>query len=95
MAPQRLAVDRRQHRGVALGALLLLAAVTLPAAPVQAAPLTFTVNVTDDLDGKCTAAHCSLRQAIEAANKNPGRDLIQFSIAGSVTPHTIRPVIGI
>ncbi len=34
-------------------------------------PVTFTVNTTDDGDdGTCDATHCSLREAIEAANAN-------------------------
>lgn len=52
----------------------------------QAAPLlaTFTVNSADDSDdGACNAAHCSLREAINAANANPGADSIAFNIAGS------------
>ncbi|MFN2223337.1 MAG: choice-of-anchor Q domain-containing protein, partial [Candidatus Promineifilaceae bacterium] len=36
--------------------------------PLQSGP-TFTVNIYDDSDdGACTAAHCSLREAIRAAN---------------------------
>jgi len=42
----------------------------------------YTVNATNDLDdGACDAAHCSLREAILAANNHPGRDRIAFDIA--------------
>src|SRR5262245_19244178 len=41
----------------------------------------FLVNTTDDVDnGSCTAAHCSLREAINAANQTTGHQLIGFSI---------------
>ena len=49
-----------------------------------ATPATFTVNSPNDAsDGTCNAAHCSLREAILAANANPGRDTITFDLAGS------------
>ena len=39
------------------------------------------VNVTDDTDdGSCNAIHCSLREAINAANAHPGPDAIHFDI---------------
>jgi CSLREA domain-containing protein len=56
--------------------------------------LDFTVNTTDDVDdGTCNATHCSLREAINAANVNAGTDgtdVIEFNIPG-VGPHTIQP----
>ena len=43
----------------------------------------YQVNVTDDSDdGSCSAAHCSLREAINAANAHAGFDLIKFDIGG-------------
>jgi len=43
---------------------------------------TYTVNVTADVnDGSCTVEHCSLREAIIAANNNPGEDTITLSTA--------------
>ena len=39
------------------------------------------VNTTDDdSDGACDVTHCSLREAIDAANLNPGADTISFAI---------------
>ena len=56
-----------------------------------AAQTAFTVNSTDDADdGTCDATHCSLREAINAANANPGADIIVFGISGA-GPHTIQP----
>ncbi|MGI9106685.1 MAG: FG-GAP-like repeat-containing protein, partial [Pyrinomonadaceae bacterium] len=59
---------------------------------VPTGPQTFTVNTTDDADdGACNAAHCSLREAIKAANANAGAtDTISFNIPGT-SVHTIRP----
>lgn len=52
---------------------------------------TFTVNSTADPgDGVCNATECTLREAINAANANPGQDTIAFNIPGA-GPHTIRP----
>ena len=48
-----------------------------------AANATFTVNTTDDLDnGACLTAHCSLREAINAANLLPDANTINFNIPG-------------
>ena len=62
-------------------------------------PCVFVVNARDDLDdGRCDAAHCSLREAIHAANElrgveggaggpeDPGPDRIEFAIPGVQVP---------
>lgn len=50
---------------------------------------TFTVNSANDVqDGLCDAAHCSLRDAIHAANGTAGADQIEFAIPGAGV-HTI------
>jgi CSLREA domain-containing protein len=63
-----------------------------PEGLITIASLTFTVNTTgDNDDGSCDSppiGDCSLREAILAANSNPGPDLIHFNIPGS-GPHTI------
>lgn len=52
---------------------------------------TFVVtNTADPGDGVCGAG-CTLREAIDAANANPGVDFIHFDIPG-VGPHTIHPL---
>jgi uncharacterized repeat protein (TIGR01451 family)/CSLREA domain-containing protein len=49
---------------------------------MPAAPMTFTVNSNADPgNGTCDSAECTLREAISAANLNPGADSIVFSIA--------------
>ncbi len=84
-------------------AILLLGFTTLKTTAhtsqtVQAGPV-FYVNTTDDVDdGACTTTHCSLREAIKAANAHPNgntRDAIHFNLPqGSVIrPHTLLPVI--
>jgi CSLREA domain-containing protein len=71
--------------------LLALLALCFVVYPIQAAA-TFTVTMTDDLDdGTCAiGGHCSLREAINAANAHPGADTIAFNIPGA-GPHTIQP----
>lgn len=56
--------------------------------PQPKAPL--VVNTTDDVADAagCSAAHCSLREAIVAANAADDADRIEFSIAGTA-PHVI------
>ena len=72
-----------------LGMTLLIAFVTFRGL-VQAQATTFTVNSADDVDdGTCDATHCSLREAINAANANSGTDSVAFNVAGS-GPHTIQ-----
>lgn len=45
----------------------------------------FVVNSDDDEDdGSCSIIHCSLREAIHAANNNPGADSIHFNIETGV-----------
>jgi CSLREA domain-containing protein len=68
--------------------------------PAQTGPI-FTVNTADDTDdGVCGVAHCSLREAINAANKRPNNaaaDEVRFNIpAGGpqiISPTTTLPVI--
>jgi CSLREA domain-containing protein len=45
----------------------------------------FVVNTTDDIDnGICDQNHCSLREAIHAANNHPGEDQIHFAIGSGL-----------
>ena len=57
----------------------------------------FTVNSSGDTsDGTCNAAHCTLREAINAANTDPGVETIRFEIGtGPVTiaPTSALPVV--
>jgi len=65
--------------------------VALASIPMPAEAATFTVNSTNDADdGSCDARHCSLREALIAANASPGPDTIAFNIPGP-GPHVIRP----
>lgn len=49
------------------------------------------VNSAGDVDdGVCDGSHCSLREAINAANSAPGADVIAFNIPGA-GPHVISP----
>ncbi|HEY8208226.1 MAG TPA: CSLREA domain-containing protein [Myxococcaceae bacterium] len=48
----------------------------------RASAATFVVNSANDVDdGACTTVHCSLREAIRAANSTPGADNILFNIS--------------
>ena len=69
---------------------LIVLAVSL-FAPQLAAAATFTVNTNDDGDTVCAALHCSLREAINAANAAAGHDQIVFAIPPG-GPQTIRPI---
>ena len=61
---------------VVLFAVLFLALLL----PTPAAADSFVVNTTDDADDStCDSNHCSLREAINAANNNNGPDKISFS----------------
>ncbi len=52
-------------------------------APRMAHAAAYVVNTGDDTDdGVCDGAHCSLREAILAANASAGPDSISFSIGG-------------
>ena len=58
---------------------------------VAQAQATFTVNAVGDVDdSNCNVSHCSLREAINAANAAAGIDTIAFDIPG-VGPHIIQP----
>ena len=58
--------------------------------PVQDSS-TLVVNTNDDKnDGFCTVAHCSLREAINAANRVRGANVISFNIPGRGV-QTIKP----
>ena len=72
--------------------VLVLLVVLLASLPHgSTAATTFVVNTTADGDGPCTSDHCTLREAIQAANSLAGADVITFSIPGS-GPHTIQLV---
>jgi CSLREA domain-containing protein len=85
----------KRTRNLIRGAMLLALLTAWLAAPrvlrqwaqptVLAAPMTFEVNtVADSDDGVCSpaASGCMLREAINAANSNPGPDTINFDIPG-------------
>ena len=63
----------------------------------EAHPGVLIVNATDDVDdGTADATHTSLREAIHAANNNPGLDEIRFAIGSGVqtiSPFTPLPAI--
>jgi CSLREA domain-containing protein len=59
---------------------------------------TFTVNTADDAnDGTCSPEHCSLREAINAANAASGMNTIAFAIPGAgvrtISPASALPTI--
>lgn len=88
----------------ALGVIALAATTGLVAAgSASAAPLSLVVNSASDAGtGGCTASECTLREALEAANTNPGPDTISFSVGGgghqrisvaSFLPSLVEPVV--
>jgi CSLREA domain-containing protein len=90
--------DVIQHRLLAVFAVVAATVVIGTVNPVHAGatpapPSTWVVNTTSDdsdanqNDGVCatSAGQCSLRAAIQSANKHAGRDLITFAIPGAGT----------
>jgi len=74
---------KKTPQGVLL-ASLLLSILSLAVFPFPAEASILVVNTTDDLnDGTCDASHCSLREAIYAANAYVSSDSIHFDIPGS------------
>ena len=50
----------------------------------------FVVNKTTDTnDGTCSYAHCTLREAVNAANADADTSAITFDLAAFSTPKTI------
>jgi CSLREA domain-containing protein len=75
-------------------ALALAVMLILLLAPARAGAATFGVNsLADPGDGTCDAS-CTLRDAMTAANANPGADSITFSVAGTITLLSELPQIG-
>lgn len=69
------------RRAAAVIGLVVVLAVSASASPPVAHGATFTVNTTSNTDdGTCNPSHCSLREAINAANALGGPDIIAFSI---------------
>jgi CSLREA domain-containing protein len=81
---QAISFDRLlRPAGLVVVAFLALALFRVTSAQTSA----FTVNTTNDLViGLCDIEHCSLREAILAANAAPGPDAINFSIPGGASP---------
>lgn len=98
------AVDTTAHGGSAiiLGPLRMavvaaLAVLAGAAGARPAAAATFTVTTVDDTDdGACNGAHCSLREALVAAQSG-GPHVIAFNIAGAgvktITPASCLPFV--
>jgi CSLREA domain-containing protein len=88
-------ICHRMNLSILLALLLSLGLALALALPVRSAALsTYTVNSTNDVnDGTCDATHCSLREAINAANANAGADTILFNISSGCSGGicTIKP----
>lgn len=91
-------MNRQKMKRILSAMLLIVASLSFSQGSFSA---TFVVNSTADdtdvaFDNQCTTANneCTLRAAIEEANRNVGRDVIEFSnIATTITVHTPLPVI--
>jgi len=68
------------HKFLKLSGVTSILLLLLLCFPTPARADTFVVNTPDDTDdGQCGNNHCSLREAINAANANTGPDTISFS----------------
>ena len=77
-------------RLLSVSAVLVLALSPLGGALAKESTA-YVVNTTNDRDdGACNKGHCSLREAINAANSHPGADMITFNLRGR-PPFTIQP----
>ena len=86
----------RVRNRLAIVAIIAILAVAFERQPpiVRAVQETFTVTSVNDVnDGNCDLAHCSLREAILAANgNNNGQvDTIRFNLPGVNGPWVILP----
>ncbi len=73
-----------------VAALLATAALASPATAAS-----FVVNsLAGTQDGACDVANCTIRDAVFAANANPGRDTIVFDLPGNA-PYLIQPLADI
>ena len=80
-----LAITSRALRLSGLLLIALLFSIPLaPPSPVHAATLTVT-TLADEIVGGCDVSHCTLREAMIAAESNPGPDTIEFDVAGTIT----------
>ncbi|MBN1217951.1 MAG: CSLREA domain-containing protein [Anaerolineae bacterium] len=80
-----------KHKRVSIVALILALALALLPSGRTAQAAVYTVNSTNDVDdGTCDGTHCSLREAINAANSG-GIDDIRFNIPGCGGVCAIRP----
>jgi len=89
---------KKQPFIIAVLFLLLVGTFSMPAAAKTAAPhklgTPYVVNSTADTDdGVCSAANCTLREAINAANLVVGGNVITFSITGTITLSSALPTI--
>lgn len=80
------------------GVLGTTSTATLTINDSDSVPATLVVNTANDIDdGYCTAQHCSLREAINAANQSAGANTISFNIQGSgviiITPELNLPPV--
>ncbi len=90
----KLAANNRLRGGIQLQFALVVVATLVSVTFTQAGRATesttgilFFVTCLDDHDdGACTGADCTLREAIKAANSNPGNDDgIEFAVTGVLT----------
>lgn len=68
---------------------VLATAIIGIALPTASEAATYTVTTATDDNGSCDTTDCSFREAVLAANANPGADTIKFSTSTAGTTHTI------
>src|SRR4051812_2764616 len=72
-----------KRRIIAACVAVVGSAVVLPVSAARAASFTVT-TLADNDDGTCDVSHCSLREAINAANAAAGDDTITFGVNGTI-----------
>lgn len=81
-----LSLSRVIRSTITLGVLLAMTVFLLSLRHAHSAATTFTVNSRDDTnDSNCDSTpDCTLREAINAANRNPGADTINIIVIGTI-----------
>ena len=95
MSTMAMVLVLRVALSAASGSLILTVALLglMPGRTAYAVGGLVVNNTADTDDGICNVANCTLREAINAANANPGADTIIFSVSGTIVLTATLPAV--